>query len=193
MRSLLIAMLLLVSSSVAFAQRKPAPRPGARPSPKATATPTPTPAPTPTVKAKAKPTPTPPSFDCEAVKERLAGSAMRCAEQARAAAAIPCSATGHTRLLALDLACTQQRDPRGAKKAPLASEVKAGSCRALAMSGGGTIAEADVADYQACSRAIAAKVVATQCQPGVAQVEYLFLRGGQEPFATSLPCPEGTR
>lgn len=140
-------------------------------------------------KPKASATPAPPSFACEEVKERLAGAANRCSEQARAAASIPCSATGHSKLLALDLACAQQSDPKGAKKAPLAAEVKSGTCRALAISGGALIAEAEMADYQACARAVAADVVASRCKAGVEKVEYLFLRGGQEPFATSTRCP----
>lgn len=139
--------------------------------------------------AKPSPTPTPPAFDCEAVKERLAGMTAACPEEARAAAALPCSATGHSRILKLELSCARVRDPKGAKKSPLAAEVGSGECRALAMVGGAKIAEANEPDYQACARAVQAKVIEAGCKPGVAAVEYLFLRGGQEPYATSVPCP----
>lgn len=137
----------------------------------------------------ATPTPTPPALDCESVKTRLAAAPVACSEESHEAASIACSASGHARLLTLDLSCMSKLAPRDAKKSPLAAPVDAGACRAVSVKDGSILADANVPDYQACMRQVQAAVVEKKCTGETREVEYLFLRGSHEPYVFTVRCP----
>lgn len=182
-----VAAFAVTTADAARARRKPPKRrPAATATRRATPTPTPTPTPRP---AEAGPTPTPVPLDCDAVKTRLLGGSKACPQEARAAATIPCSAGGHAKLLALDLACTRTTSPDEAKASPLAETLDSGNCRAISLEDGSLLAEATSPDYQGCARALQAQLLADLCTGDAKQVDYLFLRGTHAPYAFTVRCP----
>lgn len=170
---------MLLSFALASIAAGPAPKGKGKAGAKATASATPA----------ATPSPTPRALDCEAVKARVTAESTQCPEEAHEAATIACSATGHARLLALDLACLSSRKPGDAKKSPLATPLDASTCRAVSVKDGSVLAEASVADYQGCMREVQGAVFAKACTGGVVEVSYLFQRGTHDPYVFTVRCP----